>query len=47
MFTVEYSIRSAQAAVYSLLHLHKRLTPIYKGYNDVRVLMQAIQTLHR
>ncbi len=47
VFTVEYSIRSAQAAVYSLLHLHKRLTPIYKGYNDVRVLMQAIQTLHR
>jgi oleate hydratase len=30
VFTVEYSIRSAQIAVYKLLNLDKKVTPIYK-----------------
>jgi oleate hydratase len=37
VFTVEYSIRSAQAAVYSLLKLDRKATPMYKGTPDSRV----------
>ena len=47
VFTVEYSIRSAQTAVYSLLKLDKKPTPIYKGARDPRVLLEALATLHR
>jgi oleate hydratase len=47
VFTVEYSIRSAQAAVYTLLGLHKKPTPIYKGVHDPRVLFAALETLRR
>ncbi len=32
VFTVEYSIRSAQIAVYTLLNLKKKVQPIYKGH---------------
>lgn len=47
VFTVEYSIRSAQTAVYALLGLEKKPTPMYKGAHDPRVLLQAFETLHR
>jgi oleate hydratase len=47
VFTVEYSVRSAQAAVYSLLKLDKEPTPFYKGQHDPRVLFTALETLHR
>jgi oleate hydratase len=47
VFTVEYSIRSAQRAVYTLLNLKRPLTPIYKGAHDPRVLFEALETLHR
>jgi oleate hydratase len=47
VFTVEYSIRSAQAAVYTLLRLDKKPTPIYKGAHDPRVLFEALETLRR
>jgi len=47
VFTVEYSIRSAQTAVYSLLHLERPVTPMYKGAHDPRVLLDALKTLHR
>jgi oleate hydratase len=47
VFTVEYSIRSAQTAVYALLDLDKKPTPIYKGAKDPRVLLEALATLHR
>ncbi|NTU99061.1 oleate hydratase [Candidatus Falkowbacteria bacterium] len=47
VFTVEYSIRSAQMAVYSLLGLNKKVEPIYKGhYNPVNIY-RAIKTLLR
>jgi len=46
VFTVEYSIRSAQLAVYGLLDL--QLTPpgVYKGKFDPRVLLTAFRALH-
>ncbi|MGA7645222.1 MAG: oleate hydratase, partial [Terriglobales bacterium] len=46
VFTVEYSIRSAQTAVYSLLRLNRTPPPVYKGSHDPRVLLQAYVTLH-
>jgi oleate hydratase len=47
VFTVEYSVRSAQIAVYSLLKLDKKPSPLYKGQHDPRVLFAALETLHR
>jgi oleate hydratase len=47
VFTVEYSVRSAQRAVYTLLHLQKKLTPMYKGMHDPRVVFEALATLRR
>jgi oleate hydratase len=46
VFTVEYSVRSAQAAVYSLLGLSRTPQPVYKGRYDPRVLLKAFLTLH-
>jgi len=46
VFTVEYSIRSAQTAVYSLLGLNRTPPPVYKGNHDPRVLLKAFLTLH-
>jgi oleate hydratase len=46
VFTVEYSIRSAQTAVYSLLDLTRTPPPVYKGNHDPRVLLKAFLTLH-
>ena len=46
MFTVEYSIRSAQVAVYSLLGLKRTPPPVYKSHFDPRVLLKAFQALH-
>jgi oleate hydratase len=47
VFTVEYSIRSAQTAVYDLLGLKKKPIPVYKGAHDPRVLFAAFETLRR
>jgi oleate hydratase len=46
VFTVEYSIRSAQTAVYSLLGLDRKVPPVYKGQFDPRVLLEAFLALH-
>src|SRR6202167_265901 len=46
VFTVEYSIRSAQTAVYSLLSLRRTPLPVYKGDHDPRVLLRTFLTLH-
>ncbi len=46
VFTVEYSIRSAQLAVYSLLGLDRKPPPVYKGQHDPHVLFQALRALH-
>ena len=46
VFTVEYSIRSAQTAVYSLAGLNRTPPAVYKGQYDPRVLLKAFLTLH-
>jgi len=46
VFTVEYSIRSAQAGVYALLGLNREPPPVYKGEFDPRVLLKAFMALH-
>lgn len=47
VFTVEYSVRSAQIAVYKLLNLDKKVTPIYRWYHNPKVLFNATKTLLR
>ena len=46
VFTVEYSVRSAQVAAYGLLELPLQPPPVYKGYHDPRVLYRAFMALH-
>jgi oleate hydratase len=46
VFTVEYSIRSAQAAVYTLLGLRRQPPAVYMGKFDPRVLYKAFMALH-
>jgi oleate hydratase len=46
VFTVEYSIRSAQLAVYALLNLAKAPPEVYQGAHDPRVLYKAFLALH-
>ncbi|TFU05873.1 oleate hydratase [Polymorphobacter arshaanensis] len=46
VFTVEYSIRSAQTAAYALLGLDRAPPPVYKGAFDPRVLLSAFRALH-
>ncbi len=47
VFTVEYSIRSAQTAVRSLLKIGKKPPPVYKGTRDPRVLLESLTTMYR
>lgn len=47
VFTVEYSVRTAQTAVFGLLGLAREVTPLYRGDHDPRVLMHALQALLR
>jgi oleate hydratase len=46
VFTVEYSIRSAQTAAYALLGLARLPPPVYQGKFDPRVLFKAFMALH-
>jgi oleate hydratase len=46
VFTVEYSVRSAQTAVYRLLRLKREPPAVYKGEFDLQVLYQAVMALH-
>jgi len=45
VFTVDYSIRSAITAVYTLLHLDKKVPEIYASQYDIRVLSMAMKTM--
>lgn len=47
VFTVEYSIRCAMTAVYTLLKLDKAPPPVYEGLHSPKVVLDAIRTLHR
>jgi len=44
VFTVEYSVRAAQTAVYALLNPAKKPVPMYKGDHDPKVLFNAVKT---
>jgi len=46
VFTVEYSIRSAQMAVYALLGLGQAPPAVYRGAFDPRGLFKAVKALH-
>ena len=46
VFTVEYSVRSAQVAVYSLLGLEREPPAVYKGLYDPGVLYRGYRALH-
>jgi len=46
VFTVEYSIRSAMMAVYTLLHLDKKVPEVYPTKYDIRVIAAAAKTLY-
>ena len=46
VFTVEYSVRTAQLAVYGLLDLKLKPPGVYKGKLDPRVLLKAFRALH-
>jgi oleate hydratase len=46
VFTVEYSVRSAQTAVYELLGLKRKIPAVYQGKFDPRVLFKAFMALH-
>lgn len=45
VFTVEYSVRSAQTAVFKLLKLDKEPPPVYKGHHNLKVLYDAVRAL--
>ncbi|WP_327140471.1 oleate hydratase [Nocardia sp. NBC_01327] len=47
VFTVEYSVRTAQVAVATLLGLDTQPKPVYKGSHNPKVLIEALETLHR
>ncbi len=47
VFTVEYSVRSAQTAVFALLDLDREVTPIYQGHHDIHVLIDALSATRR
>ncbi len=47
VFTVEYSVRSAQTAVYTLLKLDMKPPAVYKGLESPEIIVKAIRTLHR
>ncbi|MFE3188284.1 oleate hydratase [Nocardia sp. NPDC059240] len=47
VFTVEYSVRTAQVAVATLLGLDTKPKPVYKGQYNPKVLVEALETMHR
>lgn len=47
VFTVEYSVRTAQSAVYQLLKLDKEPHPMYKGGHHPEVMAKAMKAMFR
>lgn len=47
VFTVEYSVRTAQIAVYELLDLNKKPLPMYQGDHHIDVLLDAMKAMFR
>lgn len=47
VYTVEYSVRSARMAVYSLFGVDEEIPAVYSGMSDVRVLLEAARAMWR
>jgi oleate hydratase len=47
VFTVEYSVRSAQTAVFSLLNSTRKVSPLLAGHSDPRIMLAAAKALIR
>jgi oleate hydratase len=47
VFTVEYSVRSAQTAVYGLFQTEKDVLPIYDSIHKPEVLIKAVNAIRR
>jgi oleate hydratase len=47
VFTLEYSVRSAQQAVFTHLRMPEKVTPIYKGWRRLSHLFGAFRTVFR
>ncbi|MCC3155337.1 oleate hydratase [Hymenobacter sp. BT770] len=47
VFTVEYSVRSAQMAVYQLLKLDLSPPAVYKGQHEIKVVYNAMKAINR
>ena len=47
VFTVEYSVRCAQMAVFGLLGVERAVSPVYRGDHDIGVLFNALKALQR
>lgn len=47
VFTVEYSVRCAQTAVYGLFETGKSVLPVYDSIHNPKVLIKAMQALSR
>ncbi len=45
VFTVEYSVRSAQLAVYSLCDLDLEPTPLYRGFEEPATVLKAFRCI--
>jgi myosin-crossreactive antigen len=46
VYLIGGGIASAQTAVYSLLRLDRTPPPVSRGQDKLRVLLQAVETLH-
>jgi oleate hydratase len=47
VFTVEYSVRTAQMAVYGLFETGKKVLPVYDSIHKISVLIEAAKALNR
>jgi oleate hydratase len=45
VFTVEYSVRTAQMAVYALAAPYRKVTPLYRGYLRPGIVFRALRAL--
>jgi oleate hydratase len=47
VFTVEYSVRTAQTAVFTLLGVERDVSPMYEGSHEMHVLIEAFKAVNR
>jgi oleate hydratase len=47
VFTVEYSVRTAQTAVYGLFETGKKVPPVYNSIRKLKVLIKAAKAMNR